>query len=285
MNQIMVASRVHCASRIGWIGILFLVTTMIFFVAWDVAKVGGGCRFTTRQKVSPYQAPAEALSQSAPDHVAKLHFPNGIDTVIIDIGLNSEILEPAANEFVVAVEANLDSIRDYHLSDLCADLQRCTLINAAVTKTGGLVELHRTSRRGGGHSLYLPGQGMDRMSSWVPAISLKQILDAIPQEIKIFLKTDTNGNDVGVLQSAGASIKRIQQVQAETIEYPDTRSRGGMPANQGQNMKTHMSEMGFTARVMKESHPAPGKAYIDYVFWKGTGTGQFFPRKARAYRP
>jgi len=177
----------------------------------------------------------------------KLSFPPGIKQVIIDIGLLNSILTPRPMEWVVGVDASVREATKFNLHGKCAALKRCTLILAAVGDgISRFVTLWESSRVGGSANIVGTDATMWPMElapATVPLISLKNLIDAVPDHLPIKLcKSDTNGNDVFVLKSAGSSLRRCQQICIEIIGD----QTGGGPKGQYQQALTIGQEHGFS---------------------------------------
>merc|ERR1719456_564057 len=124
---------------------------------------------------------------------------------MIDIGLYDSILKPEPDEFVIAIDASLREIERFKLFSQCNEIQRCTLINAAIGKSEDkFISLHQSAREGGSSHItnFNPEVWpMEMRDVAVPVISLKDVIDAVPSDIPISLcRTDTNGNDGYVIE-------------------------------------------------------------------------------------
>lgn len=175
-----------------------------------------------------------------------LPFPPEIKSVMIDVGLYNSILEPKADEWVVAVEASVREIERFKLHSKCEKLQRCHLINAAVGESNDtFTTLHQSTREGGSSHItnFDPKVWpMDMAPAVVPVISLKSLIDAVPSSLPISLcKTDTNGNDVYVIKSAGPSLQRCQRLTMEIVGNKD----GTGPKDQYETALSFTKEQGF----------------------------------------
>jgi len=190
------------------------------------------------QLPTPTAAPqlhTHTAAQQLPTHVAapqpagsnqKWSFPQNINSVMIDIGLYNVILPPKADEWVVAVDASVREIERFKLHSKCDELDRCWLLSAAVGNSQDKFITLRQSKRMGGSSHINGGDSsrwpMEMRSAIVPIVSLKTLIDAIPDHLPIPLcKTDTNGNDLAVIISAGESLKRCQRLTMEIVGNAD----------------------------------------------------------------
>lgn len=153
--------------------------------------------------------------------------PTRVRHVIIDIGLYNNIIEPRRGEFTIAIDASLREIDENSLSSKCESYGSCLLLNAAIGEGNSdpFVNLHQSIRPGGSSHITNFDSSkwpMELRPAVVPLVSLKTIIDAVPQELPIILcKTDTNGNDVGVLKSAGTSLTRCLHIILEIVGPED----------------------------------------------------------------
>ena len=159
-------------------------------------------------------------TSTAPHYVFPL--PNEVRGVIIDIGLYDDIVQPKEGEFVIAIDASLREIEKFKLSTMCQRLGACLLINAAIGQGGKpFVNLQQSKREGGSSHItnYDPTVWpMELSPAVVPVFTLQTVIDSIPPQLTINLcKTDTNGNDVYVIESAGASLQRCRHLVMEIV--------------------------------------------------------------------
>ena len=172
--------------------------------------------------------------------------PKGIRQVSIDIGLYNSIMEVAVDEFVIAIDASLREVERFKLASKCYDMRRCLLINAAVgLPISPFVTLHQSEREGGSSHITNYDSSvwpMEMRPATVPLISLKTVIDSVPQHLTISkCKTDTNGNDILVIDSAGESIRRCRTVTIEIVGPED----GTGPPDQYERAMRIMTQMGF----------------------------------------
>lgn len=210
------------------------------------------------------QADALKFQPEAPK-AFQVTIPNGTKKVMIDIGLYNKILQPEPDEFVIAIDASLREIERNRLFSLCSGIQRCTLINAAVGKSEDvLVNLHQSKREGGSSHITTYDANvwpMEMRDAIVPVISLEKIIESVPSDIPISLcKTDTNGNDVYVLESAGQSLKRCQRLTVEIVGNKD----GTGPADQYETVQRLATAQGFQFAKNKVSTKRDHGSYNVY---------------------
>ena len=159
-------------------------------------------------------------TSAAPRYVFPL--PAEVHSVIIDIGLYDSIVQPKEGEFVIAIDASLREIEKFQLSTMCQSLGSCLLINAAIgIDRNPFVNLQQSNREGGSSHItnYDPTVWpMELSPAVVPVFSLQTVIDSIPPTVNIDLcKTDTNGNDVYVIESAGATLQRCRHLVIEIV--------------------------------------------------------------------
>ena len=165
------------------------------------------------------------LSFNMPNSIQWLNDPN-----VYVIGI-----EPHPGNFEFCC-SNLETL---HTGD------RCYLIEAAISNVSEPREqdFYGLSGDAGTSSLCKPtGRFKDRIDRvyTVETISLSDILDNIKYERIDVLKTDTQGNDLNVMKSAGDHLKNVDFIYAEYDESDDYEN-----ANTGPELDEYLEEMGF----------------------------------------
>jgi FkbM family methyltransferase len=151
-----------------------------------------------------------------------LSFPEGIKKLIINVGSNLDPPMPPDDDSsvgVIAVEPILATASGIPHHD------RLFVIAAALSNEHGFATMTVHNHEGVSSSLHKPA---DNTTNWVykpdkyesvqfvPVLTLKHLLDAIPSEIEVtFLKTDMQGSDYSALKSAGSSLRRVARIQSE----------------------------------------------------------------------
>lgn len=80
----------------------------------------------------------------------------------------------------------------------------------------------------------------------VPVLRLEDVLAAVPEDLEIeYLKTDVQGVDLQVIQSAGEQLRRVRRVRVEVINAPYYAHLGGHKPMPEQEMVAYMRSMGF----------------------------------------
>jgi FkbM family methyltransferase len=169
-----------------------------------------------------------------------------------DIGLSfnmpnaSKWLSDDSNVYVIGIEPHPGNFKS-----CCSHLEthhagdRCYLIEAAISDVDKSREqdFYGLSGDAGTSSLCRPigrfENLVDRVYS-VETISLASILDNIIYETIDVLKTDTQGNDLRVMKSAGEHLKNVDFIYAEYDESDDYEN-----ANTGEELDAYLEEMGF----------------------------------------
>jgi FkbM family methyltransferase len=104
----------------------------------------------------------------------------------------------------------------------------------------------------------------------VPVVRLEDVLAAIPPELPVgYLKTDVQGVDLQVLQSAGPALARVYRVAAEVIRESIYEGVGGRPPTTEAEMVAFMASRGF--RLVDEGADAGGwadKAFLNVRDWR-----------------
>ena len=169
-----------------------------------------------------------------------------------DIGLSfnmpnaSKWLSDDSNVYVIGIEPHPGNFKS-----CCSHLEthhagdRCYLIEAAISDVDKSREqdFYGLSGDSGTSSLCRPigrfENLVDRVYS-VETISLASILVNIIYETIDVLKTDTQGNDLRVMKSAGEHLKNVDFIYAEYDESDDYEN-----ANTGEELDAYLEEMGF----------------------------------------
>jgi FkbM family methyltransferase len=80
----------------------------------------------------------------------------------------------------------------------------------------------------------------------VPVLRLEDVLNAIPAELDIdYLKTDVQGVDLQVIQSAGEQLRRVRRVRVEIINARYYEDVAGHKTATETEMVSYMTKMGF----------------------------------------
>ena len=169
-----------------------------------------------------------------------------------DIGLSFNMpnaikwLNNESDTYVIGIEPHPGNFKS-----CCSHLEthhagdRCYLIEAAISNVRKPREqdFYGLSGDPGTSSLCKPigrfENLVDRIYS-VETISLKEILDNLEYNRIDVLKTDTQGNDLKVLKSAGKHLKNVDFIYAEYDESDDYEN-----ANTGEELDEYLEQMGF----------------------------------------
>ena len=99
----------------------------------------------------------------------------------------------------------------------------------------------------------------------VPVLRLEDVLAAIPPEVAIpYLKTDVQGVDLEVLQSAGEQLRRVGRVRAEIMNAPYYGKVAGRAAGTEAEMLAFMTSMGF--KLLGEHDVQRDREWLDKDF-------------------
>ena len=173
-------------------------------------------------------------------------------TLRFDVGLSFNMpnatkwLRDDQNVYVIGIEPHPNNFKSCcsHLETLDAG-DRCYLIEAAISNVGESREqdFYGLSGDPGTSSLCRPigrfENLVDRVYT-VETVSLASILDNLNYEKVSVLKTDTQGNDLKVLKSAGDHLKNVDFIYAEYDESEDYEN-----ANTGEELDKFLEESGF----------------------------------------
>ena len=173
-------------------------------------------------------------------------------TLRFDVGLSFNMpnatkwLRDDPNVYVIGIEPHPNNFKSCcsHLETLDAG-DRCYLIEAAISNVGESrdQDFYGLSGDPGTSSLCRPigrfENLVDRVYT-VETISLSEILDNLNYTKVSVLKTDTQGNDLKVLKSAGDHLKNVDFIYAEYDESEDYEN-----ANTGEELDKFLEESGF----------------------------------------
>ena len=173
-------------------------------------------------------------------------------TLRFDVGLSFNMpnatkwLNDDPNVYVIGIEPHPNNFKSCcsHLETLDAG-DRCYLIEAAISDVGESrdQDFYGLSGDPGTSSLCRPigrfENLVDRVYS-VETISLASILDNLNYTNVDVLKSDTQGNDLNVLKSAGDHLKKVDFIYAEYDESEDYEN-----ANTGEDLDKFLEENGF----------------------------------------
>ena len=169
-----------------------------------------------------------------------------------DIGLSfnmpnaSKWLTDDEQTYVIGIEPHPNNFKS-----CCSHVEthhagnRCYLIEAAISNVGTPEDrdFYGLSGDPGTSSLCKPigrfENLVDRVYT-VETISLKEILDNLNYERIDVLKSDTQGNDLNVMKSAGDHLKNVDFIYAEYDESDDYEN-----ANTGEELDQYLEKMGF----------------------------------------
>lgn len=193
--------------------------------------------------------------------------PRGIRRVWIDVGAHH--LETSRHELLryddlalVAIEPLAECWKEW------PDSERLIGLPVALYLERGFMDFHVNSedvtsslaRRD-------PGAGSIRTVEVrsVPVLRLEDVLDALPTELDVvYLKTDVQGVDLQVLQSAGEKLRRVYRVRAEVINAPTYEPIGAQRPSGEAEMLAYMKRLGF--RFVRDDAIQPGRSWLDKEF-------------------
>ena len=173
-------------------------------------------------------------------------------TLRFDVGLSFNMpnatkwLRDDPNVYVIGIEPHPNNFKSCcsHLETLDAG-DRCYLIEAAISDVGESrdQDFYGLSGDPGTSSLCRPigrfENLVDRVYS-VETISLASILDNLNYKRVDVLKSDTQGNDLNVMKSAGEHLKNVDFIYAEYDESDDYEN-----ANTGEELDKFLEDNGF----------------------------------------
>jgi FkbM family methyltransferase len=99
----------------------------------------------------------------------------------------------------------------------------------------------------------------------VPVIRLEDVLRAVPEGLPIaYVKTDVQGVDLQVLQSAGESLQRVERVRAEVTNMAAYKKLAGQGMATENEMKTYLGKMGF--EMIAEEGVQANRDWLDQIY-------------------
>lgn len=99
----------------------------------------------------------------------------------------------------------------------------------------------------------------------VPVIRLEDVIAAIPARYSVaYVKTDVQGVDLQVLQSAGPALGRAERIRAEVINTPEYKKLHGQGMASEGEIVSYLESQGF--RLDAEYGVQPDRAWLDQLF-------------------
>jgi len=105
----------------------------------------------------------------------------------------------------------------------------------------------------------------ERVATMVPTLSMKQLLEAIPDDITIdYMKTDMQGWDLVSLKSAGTVLRRVKTLMCETYQ-PGYIAYDNCPDNMIESYKQYMPTVGFKLTDHRPDQWGEGDSFWERV--------------------
>lgn len=218
--------------------------------------------------------PAELLSKANrgrdifnPD--GSFRFPAGVRRVWIDVGAHH--LETTRSELryhdvaIIAIEPLAEAWGKWPDSDRVIGLPVAIYLEPGVMDfhvnelddTSSLLESTDASARGSVTRTVEVRK--------VPVIRLEDVIRAIPSRYAIaYVKTDVQGVDLQVLQSAGDALGRAERIRAEVINTPEYKKLNGQGMSTEDDIATYLRSKGFG--LAAETGVQPDRAWLDQNF-------------------
>lgn len=201
-----------------------------------------------------------------------LAIPRGVRRVWVDVGAHH--LETTRAELrypdvaVIAIEPLKEAWSHWPDSD------RVIGIPAAIYLDRGSMDFHVNTLDDTSSLLESTGDERTRALTKtvevrkVPVIRLEDVLNAVPDGIAIaYVKTDVQGVDLQVLQSAGESLRRVERVRSEVLNLGAYRKLNGKGMATETEMKTYLRKMGF--ELIAEDGVQPDRGWLDQIYLNG----------------
>lgn len=198
-----------------------------------------------------------------------LALPKGVRRVWVDVGAHH--LETTKAELrypdvaVIAIEPLKEAWAHWPDSD------RVIGIPVAIYLDHGTMDFHVNALDD--TSSLLESTGDDRTGALtktvevrkVPVIRLEDVLNAVPEGIAIaYVKTDVQGVDLQVLQSAGESLRRVERVRSEVTNLGAYKKLDGKGMASESEMKTYLQKMGFD--LIGEDGVQADRGWLDQIY-------------------
>ncbi|MBX7187577.1 MAG: FkbM family methyltransferase [Vicinamibacteria bacterium] len=198
-----------------------------------------------------------------------LAIPKGVRRVWVDVGAHH--LETTKAELrypdvaVIAIEPLKEAWAHWPDSD------RVIGIPVAVYLDRGTMDFHVNALDD--TSSLLESTGDDRTGALtktvevrkVPVIRLEDVLNAVPEGIAIaYVKTDVQGVDLQVLQSAGESLRRVERVRSEVTNLDAYKKLDGKGMATETEMKSYLRKMGFD--LIAEDGVQADRGWLDQIY-------------------
>jgi len=227
--------------------------------------------------------PSQVLAQSIPAPLRKtanhgreilgpegfLVIPKGVRRIWVDVGAHH--LETTRAELrypdvaVIAIEPLKEAWSFWPDSD------RVIGIPVAIYLERGNMDFHVNAVDD--TSSLLESTGVDRTAEItktvevrkVPVIRLEDVLNAVPEGISVaYVKTDVQGVDLQVLQSAGESLRRVERVRCEVTNFGVYKKLDGQGMATENEMKAYLRKMGFD--LIGEEGVQADRAWLDQIY-------------------
>lgn len=198
-----------------------------------------------------------------------LRFPEGVRRVWIDVGAHH--LETTRAELrypdvaIIAIEPLAEAWGTWPDSDRVIGLPAAIYLDRGVMDfhvnelddTSSLLESSDTSARGSVTRTVEVRK--------VPVIRLEDVIRAIPKRYALaYVKTDVQGVDLQVLQSAGPSLTRLERIRAEVINTPEYKKLNGQGMSSENEIVSYLLGQGF--RLEAETGVQLDRAWLDQNF-------------------
>ncbi len=286
---------------------LLHVTTLLVALGFTVRELVYPRGPAAAPCAAPHVAPAAAHAP-APGTVPALttlfQLPPEIKRVVINVGSWLDPPVPTEPDMAtIAIEPNLNTA--YNVRQNNNNHPRVFIVTAAISDRAGFANFFTYNVHGASSSLAPMSEANKRSAAlplgggwarderretgyppvaFVPVLTLTQLLDAIPPNVTIVgLKTDMQGFDFVAVSSAGAALRRVEQVFVEMNCHGFAYNPDAPQNDYDVVWKDFMPSIGFAldARVQCPAEPAEANGLWirdDYkgplpVWWLGALTG------------
>ena len=203
----------------------------------------------------------------APDGFLRL--PKRVRRVWVDVGAHH--LETTKGELryedvaVIAIEPLKEAWSHW------PDSERVIGIPAAIYLDRGSMDFHVNALDD--TSSLLESTGDERTGAFtktvevrkVPVIRLEDVLNAVPPDVAIaYVKTDVQGVDLQVLQSAGETLRRAERVRSEITNLGAYKKLDGVGMATENEMRTYLQKMGFD--LVGEEAVQKDRDWLDQIY-------------------
>jgi FkbM family methyltransferase len=211
--------------------------------------------------------------------------PRGVKRVWIDVG--AHLLETTRGEMDTHDDIGLVGIEPLaECWQAWPDNPRLIALPVAISLERGWMDFHVNAANATSSLLKsVKGNSVDPLTQTVeirkvPVLRLEDVLERIAPEIDVeFVKTDVQGVDLQVLQSAGEQLRRAAKVKAEVINEPIYEGAGDLRQASETEFIDYMAGKGF--EFVGDVDIWTRRAWLDKIFVNSERMGWLWRARRR----